>query len=69
MAADLVHIIHPDLPNAPASVQARAAFERTFKPKGWILLSDEDTAKHNLVVSHGQPSPFAKKPGKSGGEG
>lgn len=70
--SELVHIIHPDLPSAPASVQSRAAFERTFEPKGWIRLSDEDAAKHNQAVAAGDPSPFPSKPGKvarSGGEG
>lgn len=72
MAADLVHIIHPDLPNAPASVQARAAFERTFKEKGWVALSAEDAAKHNQAVADGKPSPSLPKPAKAtqpGGEG
>ena len=70
--SDFVHLIHPDLPGAPASVQARAAYERTFKDKGWVALSDEDAAKHNQAVADGKPSPFLPKPGKaaqSGGEG
>ena len=70
--SDFVHLIHPDLPGAPASVQARAAYERTFKDKGWVALSAEDAAKHNQAVADGKPSPSLPKPAKatqSGGEG
>ena len=59
--SELVHIIHPDLPRAPASVQARAAYERTFKDKGWILLPEKDAAKHNQAIARNEPSPFLEK--------
>lgn len=70
--AELVHVIHPDLPGAPASVQARAAFERVFKDKGWVEATADDAAKHNAAVAVGDPSPFAAKTSKvarTGGEG
>ena len=70
--AELVHVIHPDLPGAPASVQARAAFERVFKDKGWVEVTADEAAKHNAAVAAGDPSPFAAKAPKvarTGGEG
>lgn len=67
--AELVHVIHPDLPGAPASVQARAAFDRSLKDKGWIEVSPEDARKHDSAIDAGQPSPFATKPAKAAKSG
>lgn len=67
--SELVHIIHPDLPRAPASVQARDAFEQTFKAKGWVQVSEDEATAHNTAIADGKTSPFARKAAKSGGEG
>ena len=63
--AELVPVIHPDLPGAPASVQARAAFERVFKDKGWVEATADEAAKHNAAVAAGDPSPFAATSGSA----
>lgn len=68
--SELVHVIHPGLPGAPASVQARAAFDRSLKGKGWIEVSPEDAIKHDTAIEAGEPSPIAKTPkaARSGGD-
>lgn len=63
----LIHVVHPDLPPAEASLQDEAAFEKVWKDKGWTKITAAEAVAHNQALADGNPSPILgaeKKGGK-----
>lgn len=63
----LIHVVHPDLPPAEASLQDEAAYTKVWKSKGWVVIDAKQAVAHNQALADGQPSPVLadlKKGGK-----